>query len=172
MLDVNGVIETVAALAHPVLSETIEFTIKIAADLWPCCVDQAELELALLNLVINARDAMDGNGRIVLSAENTSIAADVPDLVHGDYVCLSVRDTGCGMSPEVSARVFEPFFTTKDPGKGSGWVYQWSMASPSSPGAQHGSRALRARVPRCILYRLGNGFRREVFALGMMSLPK
>jgi signal transduction histidine kinase len=120
MLDVNRVIETVAALAHPVLSETIEFSIKIAADLWPCCVDQAELESALLNLVINARDAMDGNGRIVLSAENTSIAADVPDLVHGDYVCLSVRDTGCGMSPEVSARVFEPFFTTKDPGKGSG----------------------------------------------------
>jgi signal transduction histidine kinase/ActR/RegA family two-component response regulator len=86
--------------------------------LWPVEVDPGELELVILNLAVNARDAMPSGGTIVVKGEN------LPNLntdeIVGDYVRLSVTDTGIGMTPEVSSRVFEPFFTTKDVGKGSG----------------------------------------------------
>ncbi|MDA9545432.1 MULTISPECIES: ATP-binding protein [Bradyrhizobium] len=86
--------------------------------LWPVEVDPGELELVILNLAVNARDAMPNGGTIVVRGEN------LPGFNHGqiagDYVRLSVIDTGVGMSPEILARVFEPFFTTKDVGKGSG----------------------------------------------------
>lgn len=86
--------------------------------LWPVEVDPGELELAILNLAVNARDAMPNGGTIVVRGEN------LPDLndeqIAGDYVRLSVVDTGVGMAPEILSRVFEPFFTTKEIGKGSG----------------------------------------------------
>lgn len=86
--------------------------------LWPVEVDPGELELVILNLAVNARDAMPNGGTIVVCGEN------LPDLndgqIAGDYVCLSVIDTGVGMGPDILSRVFEPFFTTKDIGKGSG----------------------------------------------------
>ncbi|KQT21282.1 MULTISPECIES: ATP-binding protein [unclassified Bradyrhizobium] len=86
--------------------------------LWPVEVDPGELELVVLNLAVNARDAMPNGGTIVVRGEN------LPDLnedqISGDYVRLSVIDTGVGMPPEILSRVFEPFFTTKDVGKGSG----------------------------------------------------
>ncbi len=85
---------------------------------WPVEVDAGQLELALLNLAVNARDAMPGGGTIVLRGEN--LPKIKLDGITGDYVRLSVIDTGIGMKPEVQARVFEPFFTTKDVGKGSG----------------------------------------------------
>ncbi|MBC9882062.1 response regulator [Bradyrhizobium sp. INPA01-394B] len=86
--------------------------------LWPVEVDPGELELVILNLAVNARDAMPNGGTIVVRGEN------LPDLdeedISGDFVRLSVVDTGVGMSPEILSRVFEPFFTTKEVGKGSG----------------------------------------------------
>jgi CheY-like chemotaxis protein len=86
--------------------------------LWPVEVDPGELELVILNLAVNARDAMPNGGTIVVRGEN------LPDLkegeIAGDYVRLSVIDTGVGMPPDILSRVFEPFFTTKDVGKGSG----------------------------------------------------
>lgn len=89
-----------------------------APSLWPVEVDPGELELVILNLAVNARDAMPNGGTIVVRGEN------LPDLsdgeIAGDYVRLSVVDTGIGMGPEILSRVFEPFFTTKDVGKGSG----------------------------------------------------
>ena len=91
---------------------------RFAADLWPVIADPAELELVVLNLCVNARDAMPHGGRIMVSADN------VADFQRGDlsghFVRLTVADTGTGMSKEVLARVFEPFFTTKEVGKGSG----------------------------------------------------
>ena len=84
-----------------------------AGDLWPVEVDAGEIELAILNLCVNARDAMPDGGTISITAEN-ELGTD------GDFVRLAVRDTGAGIPPEVMARVFEPFFTTKDVGKGSG----------------------------------------------------
>jgi len=86
--------------------------------LWPVEVDPGQLELVILNLVVNARDAMANGGAIVVRGENLSDLNDGE--IAGDYVRLSVIDTGVGMSPEILSRAFEPFFTTKDVGKGSG----------------------------------------------------
>jgi signal transduction histidine kinase/ActR/RegA family two-component response regulator len=86
--------------------------------LWPVEVDPGELELVILNLAVNARDAMPNGGTIVVCGENLSDLSD--EQIAGDYVRLSVIDTGTGMSPEVLSRAFEPYFTTKDVGKGSG----------------------------------------------------
>ena len=96
----------------------VQVDVRLAADLWPVEVDPSELELVLLNLAVNARDAMPQGGTISVRGENR------PDLrsgeLVGDFVSLSVTDTGTGMSDEVKAHVFEPFFTTKEIGKGSG----------------------------------------------------
>ncbi|WP_298885042.1 ATP-binding protein [uncultured Bradyrhizobium sp.] len=86
--------------------------------LWPVEVDPGELELVILNLAVNARDAMPNGGTIVVRGENLPDANE--EQIFGDYVRLSVTDTGTGMSPEILSRVFEPFFTTKEIGKGSG----------------------------------------------------
>ena len=101
------------------LPTNIALEYELAPDLWPVTVDPAQLELALLNLVINARDAMRG-GTITLRAINQVLHTPRPDLHGGDYVLLSVCDTGEGMSEEVMARALDPFYTTKGVGKGSG----------------------------------------------------
>jgi CheY-like chemotaxis protein len=89
-----------------------------APDLWSVLVDPAELELVLLNLCVNARDAMPDGGTIAISAYNAPALRH--DQLEGDFVVLSVEDNGCGMTEDVKARVFEPFYTTKEVGKGSG----------------------------------------------------
>jgi signal transduction histidine kinase/ActR/RegA family two-component response regulator len=96
------------------LGSTIHLHTRFPPDLWPIEVDPAELELVILNLAFNARDAMPEGGTITISGEN------IPDSGHGDCVRLTVADSGTGMPPEVAARAFEPFFTTKEVGKGSG----------------------------------------------------
>ena len=120
VVEIDGVLNEVLAQARPVVSEAIELSLEVDAGLWRCNVDQAQFESALLNLVINARDATPGKGRIAISAANATIAPDAADLPSGEYIHLSVTDGGSGMPPEVRARVFEPFFTTKSAGKGSG----------------------------------------------------
>jgi nitrogen-specific signal transduction histidine kinase/CheY-like chemotaxis protein len=108
-------------LFRRVLGETIAIDLGMPADLWPCRVDPAQFEAALLNLLLNARDAMPAGGRVLVAAQNRSVAADeIPDLPPGDYVVLSIEDSGAGMPAEVLARAFEPFYTTKEVGKGSG----------------------------------------------------
>jgi signal transduction histidine kinase/ActR/RegA family two-component response regulator len=96
----------------------IAVEMKFGADLWPVEVDAGELELAMLNLCVNSRDAMTSGGTIIIKAENRFETTDDGKPV--ERVELSIADTGSGMSPAVLARVFEPFFTTKDVGKGSG----------------------------------------------------
>ncbi|ARP81724.1 hybrid sensor histidine kinase/response regulator [Bordetella genomosp. 8] len=96
----------------------IKVGLRLPAGLWPVEVDPGELELVLLNLAVNARDAMPSGGTIEIRAENMPGVDD--GVLKGDFVGLSVVDTGTGMTEEVKARVFEPFFTTKDVGKGSG----------------------------------------------------
>lgn len=92
-----------------------------APDIGTCLVDRAQLESALLNLIVNARDAMPAGGRIVIAAVNTTIAQPGADgLAPGEYVSVSVSDEGTGVPPEIMDRVFEPFFTTKPVGKGTG----------------------------------------------------
>jgi CheY-like chemotaxis protein len=106
------------------LGEHIEIGSKHAADLWPATVDPGQLENAVLNLAVNARDAMPDGGRITIETLNavldTHEAEINPEIKPGDYVVVAVHDTGGGMPPDVVARAFEPFFTTKDVGKGTG----------------------------------------------------
>jgi signal transduction histidine kinase len=107
-------------LAHT-LGGLVRCDWQIADDVWPAYADEAQLELALMNLVINARDAMPNGGTITVTTANRHVSADgEPDLRPGDYVGLIVRDHGSGMAPEVLARVLEPFFTTKEIGRGTG----------------------------------------------------
>jgi CheY-like chemotaxis protein len=94
----------------------VRVEMAFAADLWPVDIDAGELELAIVNLCVNARDAMPAGGTITIAAENLRAVDGSP----GEFVRLSVTDTGTGIPPEILARVFDPFFTTKDVGKGSG----------------------------------------------------
>lgn len=106
------------------LGETVEIETVVSAGLWTCLVDQRQLENALLNLAINARDAMKGEGRLTLEAGNASLdeeyAAANSGAAPGQYVMLAVTDTGCGIPEDSLPKVFEPFFTTKPPGEGTG----------------------------------------------------
>ncbi|MCK8787597.1 ATP-binding protein [Roseomonas sp. NAR14] len=111
-------------LLRRALGEAIVVDLRIDGALWNTLVDPVQLETALLNLAINARDAMDGAGRLTIVAGNAALdarhAAADAEAAPGDYVVLSVGDTGCGMPPEVLAQAFEPFFSTKPEGKGTG----------------------------------------------------
>ncbi|HVL35307.1 MAG TPA: ATP-binding protein, partial [Burkholderiales bacterium] len=99
----------------------IELGFDFAGDLWPVQVDPVQLELALLNAALNARDAMPRGGRVVIAGRNVTLAeGEQPGLTGGEYVRLDVTDNGDGIAADLLPRVFEPFFTTKDVGKGSG----------------------------------------------------
>src|SRR5215204_3173 len=121
-VDVGDLILGFDELLRRTLGGTVEVSTALASDLWPASVDPHQLELVLLNLGINARDAMPGGGQLLIKTRNVK-AVDIDkslDLAPGDYVLISVADTGSGMPPEVLAHACEPFFTTKEPGKGSG----------------------------------------------------
>ena len=124
VLDVNDMVAGTGKLLRRTLGEQVEIDSILTDDLWEIEVDSAQLESALVNLSINARDAMPGGGRLLIETKNSSLDADYvaynPDVAEGDYVMLAVTDTGSGMPPDVIAKVFEPFFTTKEVGKGTG----------------------------------------------------
>jgi PAS domain S-box-containing protein len=99
----------------------IELVIDVGRNVWPVAVDVHELELALINLVVNARDAMPDGGMITIGARNVHLHRDdTPDRLSGEFVALTVSDTGSGIAPDILPKVFEPFFTTKQPDKGTG----------------------------------------------------
>jgi PAS domain S-box-containing protein len=99
----------------------IELSMNIGRNIWPVVVDAHELELALINLVVNARDAMPDGGAISITAENVQLQPDdTPEHLSGDFVALMVTDIGCGIAADVLPKVFEPFFTTKELDKGTG----------------------------------------------------
>jgi PAS domain S-box-containing protein len=103
------------------LHVNIELVVDVAQAIWPVRVDKSELELALVNLTMNARDAMASGGRLSISATNVTLGAeDTPEGLAGEFVALDVADTGAGIPEDVLGRVFEPFFTTKGAEKGTG----------------------------------------------------
>nr|WP_225609537.1 PAS domain-containing protein [Pseudomonas sp. PDM11] len=121
--DVNTLLEGMAELIKRTVGPSITLETVGATDLWPVKVDASQLENALLNLCINARDAMPGGGRIKIETANRWMDREVArthDLTEGQYLALSVTDTGVGMTPEVIAKAFDPFFTTKPIGHGTG----------------------------------------------------
>src|SRR5574338_355871 len=120
-VDSTELIGGMSDLLDRTLGERIRVEVDLAADTWPTYVDPHQLENAIVNLAVNARDAMDGEGLMRITASNVVLAAnEVGDIRAGEYVRISVTDTGCGMTPEVMERAFEPFFTTKPVGKGTG----------------------------------------------------
>ena len=121
--NVSSMVEDMQDMINRTVGPEISVAIVPADDIWTSLVDPSQLENALLNLCINARDAMPDGGRMTIETANTHIApgrAAVRDMPPGQYVALSVSDTGIGMPPEVIARVFEPFYTTKPIGQGTG----------------------------------------------------
>jgi PAS domain S-box-containing protein len=106
------------------VGEGVTLETVIPPGIWNSLIDPGNVENALLNLAINARDAMDGQGKLTIEASNTFLDSDYvranEDAIRGEYVLLSISDTGCGMPPEVIEQAFEPFFTTKAEGKGTG----------------------------------------------------
>lgn len=106
------------------LGEVVEIHLDMQPGLWETCLDQNQLETALINLAVNARDAMPDGGRLVIGCKNATLSqndiSDDPDFGPGDYVCISVKDTGIGIPAAQHEAVFEPFFTTKAVGEGSG----------------------------------------------------
>ena len=117
-VNAGELVTEVSQLLRRAIGEQIDLTIRVDPELRPCYVDPGQLETALVNLAINARDAMPDGGAMTISAINMSVAE--PGAEPGDFVVISVADTGEGMSEEVKAHAFEPFFTTKEVGKGSG----------------------------------------------------
>ena len=121
--DVNSLIIGMTELIQRTVGPSIRLKTVTAAELWPALVDASQLENALLNLCINARDAMPDGGRITVETANRTIetpAARALDMPAGEYLCLCVTDTGTGMSAEIIAKAFDPFFTTKPLGQGTG----------------------------------------------------
>jgi len=122
IIDINVVLQDVAKMLHRLLCENINLKLSTAASLWRVKVDQGQMERVILNLALNARDAMPHGGDLTIETENVEIAevADQVPVRPGRYVLLKVSDTGTGMDQETQRHIFEPFFSTKELGKGTG----------------------------------------------------
>jgi signal transduction histidine kinase/ActR/RegA family two-component response regulator len=120
-VDSRDLVSGMSDLLDRTLGERIHVEVELDPDTWPTYVDPHQLENAIVNLAVNARDAMDGTGMVRIATANVTLSAnEVGDVQPGEYVRISVTDTGCGMTTEVRDRAFEPFFTTKPVGKGTG----------------------------------------------------
>ncbi len=124
VIDVNGSISELVSLLRRTVGEDVQLDSVLSPDPVRVLCDPGELQQVLMNLVVNARQAIDGAGTITIETSEELIDEDAAsmhaELQPGRYVRISVTDTGCGMAPETASRVFEPYFTTKDPGSGTG----------------------------------------------------
>ncbi|MGV1013577.1 MAG: cell cycle histidine kinase CckA [Methyloceanibacter sp.] len=124
VLVLGDVLSDLSVLLDRLLGENIDLTLDQARDLWPLKADQHQFEQVIINLAVNARDAMPGGGKLTIRTANIgeqdSRALGHTELAPGDYVMIEVRDTGAGMSEEVKRKIFDPFFTTKEVGRGTG----------------------------------------------------
>ncbi|MBI5240225.1 MAG: PAS domain S-box protein [Elusimicrobia bacterium] len=160
VMDANSVIMSLGKMLRRLVGEDIEVELETHPALWPVKMDTGQLEQVVLNLVINARDAMPKGGRLTLTTRNLTARKDRSpdpgvDLPPGQYVCLEVRDTGVGIDEAARAHIFEPFFTTKEPGRGTGLGlstvmgivkhYRGFISLQSAPG--HGT-VFRVYLPR------------------------
>jgi CheY-like chemotaxis protein len=122
--DVNALLGGLQSLLRPTLGERIEVETVLHPGTWPIFIDRGQLESALVNLAVNARDAMPNGGRLTLETGNAPIDHDfarrLGEIEAGSYVVITVSDSGCGIPEAVRAKVFDPFFTTKEVGKGTG----------------------------------------------------
>jgi CheY-like chemotaxis protein len=133
VVDLRAELPRVAEMLRASLRGNIEMLIEVADDLWPIEVDVAELEMALVNIAVNARDAMQQGGTFVIDARNATQGGNA---MANEHIAIAMRDTGAGIPPEVIGKVFDPFFTTKEPGEGTGLglsqVYGFAQQSGGS----------------------------------------
>ena len=121
VVNANAVIGGTDRMIGRLIGEDVIFSTELEAELWPVKIDPGQLEQVLMNLVVNSRDAMPTGGHLTIQTRNiTHVGGDSPDIPAGDWVAISVTDTGVGMDESTQAHVFEPFFTTKGVGKGTG----------------------------------------------------
>ncbi len=124
VLDLNKAVAGMLKIMRPLIGEDIDFAWRPGAEVWPVKVDPSQIDQVLANLFVNARDAIDGVGKVTVETGHASFdeafCADHPGFVVGEFSLLAVRDNGCGMDEETLARLYEPFFTTKEVGKGTG----------------------------------------------------
>ena len=154
--DINRIVLGMEDMLRRTLGERVELQTVLAGDLWPALTDVNQFENAILNLAINARDAMPDGGRLTIETRNTQLDVDYArrhnDVEAGEYVAISVSDTGIGMPPDVADRAFDPFFTTKPIGLGTGlglsMIYGFAKQSRghlriySEEGRRHDHQAL------------------------------
>jgi len=123
-VDINKLIVEIDEMLGNTLGANVKVRMTLSKSIWPARIDEGQLETALLNLVVNARDAMPDGGTVTIETANVTLAeadpAGAPDMTPGAYVMVAVKDTGTGMPPEVIKKAFDPFFTTKERGKGTG----------------------------------------------------
>jgi PAS domain S-box-containing protein len=161
VVETDRVVTGISQLLARAIGGQIKIVLQLPDGVWPVLIDPAQLEAAMLNLAVNARDAMPDGGTLTIEAANLSLDAEeagaLIELAAGDYVVLAVSDTGTGMPPEVIARVFEPFYTTKPVGQGTGlglsMVYGFAKQSGgavkiySEPGV---GTTIRLYLPRAV----------------------
>lgn len=156
-IDLNGLIREGEPLLRRAVGEAVDFKLKLKRGGARVNVDPAQFEAALLNLIVNARDAVGDKGRIAIQTLDCTVrSGEVPELAAGDYVCITVSDNGAGMPPELIDRVFEPFFTTKSVGKGTGLGLSqvYGFARQSGGGVRIASTVGRGTEIRLYLPRL------------------
>lgn len=124
VLNPGQLVAELANMLRRLIGENVELVTRVAPDVGNSTIDAGQFQQVLMNLAVNARDAMPGGGTLLIEVQNSVLDEDYatrhPDVRPGSYVLLAVSDTGVGMTPEVQAQAFEPFFTTKEPGKGTG----------------------------------------------------
>jgi len=124
VLDLNAIIAEMEKMLRRLIGEDVILTVHAGADLWKVKADPGQMEQVVMNIVVNARDAMPRGGKVLLETSNIELdhgyVQTHPEAKPGDYVLLAISDSGCGIDASVKARIFEPFFTTKDPTKGTG----------------------------------------------------
>ena len=124
VLNLNEIVNNVNKMLLRLITEDIELSCHLERALWPVRLDPGQIEQVIVNLVVNARDAMPGGGRLAIETVNLEWTEEdcrlFPDRKPGRYVAMTVTDTGCGVTPDVKARMFDPFFTTKEAGQGTG----------------------------------------------------
>ena len=152
VIDVNTLVGNLATMLHRLIGEDVQLELRLDPAAGRVSADPGQLEQVVMNLTVNARDAMPQGGQLTLETGpamlDQAFVTEHPGSSTGAHVRLSIRDNGCGMGPDVLSHLFEPFFTTKEPGGGPGSGSPPSTASSSSTGATSTSRASRVRAAR------------------------